>query len=181
VNGRHFERHRSMLELLVSEGALFGVGVSFASTFPDWDHPHMVIHMIAGIDDPRLLLEAERRKILLLGYKVWGRGQSLAERRGSRIEARIAEWYRLLPLIARRHHVSFDTLAIEQMNPSRMFLRQEDYDRRFMGSEGSFGLYVDAVTRTYALSSYSPERKAWTSILEMFLDVRSASDRAQVA
>jgi hypothetical protein len=175
VNGRHFERHREVLERLTSEKQLFGVGVSYHDRIPDWDYENMVLHLIAGVNRPEVLDEARRRmKVLLLGYKCFGRGKKLFEVRQQQVEATLASWYRELAWVAREHHVSFDNLAIEQLKPARLFRELSDYERQYMGPEGQFSMYVDAVTQTFALSSYSPERFAWSHLREMFGTVRKS-------
>jgi hypothetical protein len=51
------------------------------------------------------------------------------------------------------------------------------YDTRYMGDEGRFSLYLDAVTQTYCTSIYTPQiqRRAWAdlTIADMFQDVRN--------
>jgi len=175
VNGRHLDRHRPQLERLISAGAVFGVGVSVFGRVPDWDYEHMVVHMIAGVDDPALLDDLPSRKVLVLGYKDHGRGIGFRGRHDERVTANIARWYRELLWLAREHHLSFDTLAISQLRPERLFRSPELYARRFMGAEGQFSMYVDGVMREYAVSSYSAERRPWTDIVSMFQAVRSGT------
>lgn len=172
VNGRHLERHLDTLQQLTSEGSLFGVGISFFQNLPEWDYPHKVIHMIAGVDNPRILDGAPRQKILLLGYKSYGRGLDFKTKKDTAVRDNIALWFRSLLWIAREHHVSFDTLAISQMKPERLFKSRETYEKRYMGDEGEFSMYVDGVKEEYALSSYSPDRHKWTDIISMFQHVR---------
>lgn len=175
VNGRHLERSLTLLKELTGEGSLFGVGVSFHKELPQWDYPHLVHHMIAGVDSPAVLDGIDRPlKILLLGYKRFGRGEKLFEVRPEPVQRLIAQWHRELPAIAAKHHLSFDNLAIEQLAPRRLFRDQARYDARFMGEEGAFGMYIDAVTQTFALSSYSVERRPWSTMADMFGLVRTA-------
>lgn len=179
VNGRHFERHRDVLERLTKEGQLFGVGVSYHDSIPDWDYEHMVLHLIAGVNPPSVLDEAQRSmKVLLLGYKRFGRGKKLFEIRSQQVQDTIAAWYRELFVVAKRHHVSFDNLAIDQLKPQRVFKDPSAYARQYMGPEGQFSMYVDAVTETFALSSYSAERFPWSTMREMFATVRSGQGYA---
>lgn len=174
VNGRHFERSREALDLLTSEGSLFGVGVSFYREVPDWEWPNMVVHLIAGVDSPEVLDEAKRPlKLLLLGYKEFGRGKRMISVKRQEVSARIQQWYRELPAIARQHHVSMDNLAIAQLEPRRLFTSEADYLRRHMGEEGSFSMYIDAVTKTFGVSSYSDTRLPWTNLPAMFAQVRA--------
>jgi hypothetical protein len=173
VNGRHFARHRETLERLTRDGQLFGVGVSYHDSIPDWDYEHMVLHLIAGVNHPFVLDAATRRmKVLLLGYKWFGRGKKFFEMRPQPVQDIIAAWYRELFHVAQSHHVSFDNLAIEQLKPERLFKDPETYRRQYMGPEGQFSMYVDAVTETFALSSYSAERFAWSDMQDMFGQVR---------
>lgn len=175
VNGRHFEQHREVLERLTGEGQLFGVGVSFSKEhgLPRWDYPHMVLHLIAGVDHPSVLDEAKQRmKVLLLGYKRFGRGAKLFEVRTKEVQDTLAAWYRELFVVAQNHHLSFDNLAIDQLKPERLFKDPAAYQQQYMGPEGQFSMYIDAVTETFALSSYSAERFAWSNMRDMFAQVR---------
>ena len=173
VNGRHLARSRAMLERLISDGQLFGVGVSYHDRLPDWDYEHMVLHLIAGVNAPAVLDEATRRmKVLVLGYKQFGRGKKLFEIRQKQVQDTIASWYRELFVVAREHHLSFDNLAIDQLKPSRVFKDIDAYAQQYMGPEGQFSMYVDAVTETFALSSYSPDRFGWSNMHDMFAQVR---------
>ncbi len=177
VNGRHFERHRPVLERLTQEGQLFGVGVSFSKEhgLPNWDYEHMVLHLIAGVDHPSVLDEAKQRmKVLLLGYKRFGRGAKLFEIRTKEVQDTLAAWYRELFVVAQNHHLSFDNLAIEQLKPERLFKSVDTYRSQYMGPEGQFSMYIDAVTETFALSSYSAERFPWTHMRDMFAHVRQS-------
>lgn len=173
VNGRHFERHRAVLERLTREGQLFGVGVSYHEALPDWDYENMVLHLIAGVNAPSVLDTAPRRmKVLLLGYKRFGRGAKLFEVRTKQVQDTLASWYRELFWVAQEHSLSFDNLAIEQLKPERLFANPQDYARQHMGPEGQFGMYLDAVNETFALSSYSPDRFPWSDMPGMFAQVR---------
>lgn len=175
VNGKHFARHRALLERLTGDGVLYGVGFSYDDRLPDWDYEHLVVHLIAGVHTPAVLDAATRRhKVLLLGYKQFGRGKKLFEIRKDIVQSTIAQWYRELFVVARKHHLSFDNLAIEQLRPQRLFADPAAYERQFMGEEGMFGMYLDAVTQTFALSSYSADRHAWTNLPEMFASVRAS-------
>ena len=175
VNGRHFERSRALLEMLTSEGHLFGVGISYHDSIPDWDYEHMVLHLIAGVNPPSVLDGAKKRfKVLLLGYKQFGRGKKLFEIRGQEVQNTIAAWYRELFVVAQNHHLSFDNLAIDQIKPQRVFKDASTYTSQYMGPEGQFSMYVDAVTETFALSSYSPDRFEWSNMQGMFAQVRTS-------
>lgn len=176
VNGRHLARSVDRLERFIGDKALFGVGVSYWEGMIDWEYEHKVIHMINGIDSPEVLDNWEKgQKILLLGYKNFGRGIKYNEKNAEKVLALINQWYRELIWIAKDHKVSFDTLAITQMNPRRLFANVAEYDQRFMGEEGQFSMYVDGVTETFAVSSYSEKRFEWSNINDMFKVVRNVA------
>jgi len=175
INGRHFARSKDTLLQLVADKDLFGIGLSIYNKLEDWDYPHLIHHAIAGITDPHLLMDSPQPlNVLVLGYKSFGRGAAIMNLQPSFVNNNIAAWYRLLPLLAQKHSLSFDNLAIEQLAPRRLFLNQADYAHRYMGPEGLFSMYVDAVTQTYALCSYDDNKIPWRalSIEEMFQDVR---------
>ena len=68
--------------------------------------------------------------------------------------------------------VSFDNLAIKQLDVKRL-LTKEEWNEFYMGDDGGFTMYVDMVNREFAKSSTSTER--WTitnDIKEMFDKVR---------
>lgn len=180
VNGRHFQAHRPLLEKLTGEGQLFGVGVSFSKEhgLPQWDYPNLVLHLITGVDHPSVLDNAQRMKVLLLGYKRFGRGAKLFEVRPQAVQDNLAAWYRELFVVAQTHHLSFDNLAIEQLQPQRLFHDPAAYQRQYMGPEGQFSMYLDAVQQTFALSSYSAERFAWSNMRDMFAQVRQGQGYA---
>lgn len=175
VNGRHLARHRPLLETLIGRGHVFGVGVSFFEKLPDWDYEHMVIHMIAGVDKPEALDGADRRKLLLLGYKDFGRGAKYRKAFTDSVAKNIDQWFRELPVLGIKHHLSFDTLAISLLRPDRLFIDPEVYKKRYMGDEGQFSMYIDGVTQTCAISSYSADRHAWTDIGSMYQLIRQTA------
>lgn len=182
VNGRHLERHLGTLRMLTGEGSLFGVGVSFHTELPKWDYEHLVVHLITGVNPPSVLDSAERKmKVLLLGYKRFGRGRDLFELHPEPVTRRMAQWYRELFTVAHNHHLSFDALAIEQLNPRRLFRSAEAYERQYMGPEGECSMYLDAVTQTFATSSYSDQRARWTDMRSMFAAVRAGQGFAVAA
>lgn len=155
VNGKHLERHKDRLNNFTKNKLLYGVGVSWHNTLPSWDYEHMVIHMIAGIHHPKFLDTITDKKILLLGFKQHGRGININQ---DIVQNNINSWYREIFQVAKNNHMSFDNLAIEQIKPQRLFINPESFNLRFMGEEGKFGMYMDAVTKKYALSSYSNQQ-----------------------
>lgn len=180
VNGRHLDRHLPLLKRLTADKVVFGVGVSFFERLPDWDYENLVVHMIAGVDDPAVLDGASARKLLILGYKNFGRGVKFRSKQSEKVQANIDQWYRELIWMVKEHRISFDTLAISLLKPNRLFKSQDVYTQRFMGEEGQFSMYVDGVEQKYAISSYSADLENWSEIVKMFADVRTRS-KAQLS
>ena len=64
--------------------------------------------------------------------------------------------------------VSFDNLALKQL-PVREQMSDEDWEKFYMGDDGQFTMYIDAVKREFAKNSTSTERWPITGdIAEMF-------------
>ena len=68
--------------------------------------------------------------------------------------------------------ISFDNLAIKQLEPKRL-MSEKDYKEFYMGDDGAFTCYVDAVNRQFAKSSVSTERyDLMDDIADMFKVVK---------
>ena len=71
--------------------------------------------------------------------------------------------------------ISFDNLAIEQLNPKRL-MSEEQYKEFYMGDDGSHTCYVDLVKKEFAISSTSIERyPLLDDIRDMFAIVTKSS------
>ena len=66
--------------------------------------------------------------------------------------------------------ISFDNLAIKQLEPNRL-MSDEDYEEFYMGDDGSFTMYVDAVNRQFAQSSVSTNRYPLMEDIKDMFDV----------
>ena len=116
--------------------------------------------------------------MLILGYKVFRRGEALYERDSTNIDFLIQYMYDVLPEMVNNgwfNTVSFDNLAIEQLKPRRL-LTAEQYDEFYMGDDGSHTMYVDLVNNEFAVSSTATERfPVMDNIKDMFDKVREVS------
>ena len=163
VNQKHFMEDQERIKYLVDNKLIYGLGISLtdpSTVFIDRvkQYPNAVIHVIAGlvgIDDLKALA-SNNLKILILGYKQFRRGQILYNQESSIIEKRINILKEnLKEVLSWFEVVSFDNLAIKQLDPSRL-LSKEKYDEFFMGNDGEFTMYIDCVNETYSISSVSP-------------------------
>ena len=68
--------------------------------------------------------------------------------------------------------VSFDNLAIKQLNPKRL-MSDEQWNQFYLGDDGKFSMYIDLVNQEFAKSSVSIERYPITAdIRDMFNKVK---------
>lgn len=160
VNQKHFMQNVSFLKDLTKKKLIWGLGISLIK--PDINFiqtikmfPNAVIHVIYKIV-PWSYLEAlagQGFKILILGYKTIRRGKRY------QFELKTANEKNLYNNLHHLEHmfdvVSFDNLAIKQLEVERLFKSKEDFERYYMGNDGNFSFYIDMVKEEYALNSTS--------------------------
>lgn len=182
INQVHFMRDYELVKFLVDSKLIYGLGISLTNArdekFLDLvkQFPNAVIHVIAGLVSIRDLqyLADHGLKILLLGYKQFRRGESLYSKDSKIIDQKIQDLKDNLEQVASWFDVvSFDNLAIKQLDPKRI-LTDEEYDEFFMGNDGFATMYVDCVEEEFAVSSTSTERyPIKDNIIDMFNVIRS--------
>lgn len=175
INEYHFKKELPRIERLIADKHVYGVGYSYNTIPCDWDYEHLVQHVIVGTTPYSKLEEITQtcKKVLLLGFKKHtGRGDVFYRKKNELVDANIRTWYAGLFHAARKAHLSFDNLAIAQLNPSRLFSKPEAYDEMFMGKDGAYSMYLDAVEQTYSISSTGVDKIPYTGdIREMFSHV----------
>ena len=185
VHQDDFMNNLEFLRMLRDEELIWGIGVSVSYVTDELiealhEFPNAVCHIIAGIATETVInkLANNNLKVLILGYKVFRRGEALYERDSTNIDFLIQYMYDVLPDMVNNgwfNTVSFDNLAIEQLKPSRL-LTKEQYDEFYMGDEGSHTMYVDLVNNEFAVSSTATERfPVMDNIKDMFDKVREVS------
>ena len=167
VNQGHLKPFFSMLEFLIKEDLVKGIGISITSNNFKYVEmlkgltDHVVYHVIAGVNKVEiidtLMNVGNPCKVLVLGYKKFGFG---VQYHNTEIDNEIRRWYMSLPKYIGKCLLSFDNLAIEQLNIKRLFTSQ-GWDRFFMGEDFSHSMYIDAVKQQYAPTSRSSERKSF--------------------
>lgn len=168
VNQVHFMHNIDLLKELTDKKLIYGLGISYIGGRHKncidaiKQFPNAVVHVINGIVhmDSLEALAHNDLKILVLGYKEFRRGKTLYDECGSQINYLKAQFYDLLPKMVDDGWfkcISFDNLAIKQLEPKRL-MSEEDYKSFFMGMDGEYTMYVDAVNRQFAKSSVSTER-----------------------
>ena len=178
VNQIHFEKKHELIKKLVDEKLIYGLGVSLVNPTKYFielikQYPNAVIHVINGVLKPSDIkaLENNNLKMLILGYKHLRRGNEYFEEEQKDIEVKHQWLYENLEDIIQKFKVvSFDNLAIEQLDVKRL-LTQEEWDEFYMGDDGKVTYYVDMVDRKFAQSSTAPFNKRYDlldSVDDMF-------------
>ena len=178
VNQIHFEKKHELIKKLVDEKLIYGLGVSLVNPTKHFielikQYPNAVIHVINGVLNPSDIkaLENNNLKMLILGYKHLRRGNEYFEEEQNDIETKQRWLYENLEDIIQKFKVvSFDNLAIEQLDVKRLLTREE-WDEFYMGDDGKVTYYVDMVERKFAQSSTAPINKRYDlldSVDDMF-------------
>lgn len=181
VNQYHLKQNIPLLEKLISEKLICGLGISFSfasDLLVDFaqKHSNVVIHVINGLITENQLefLFNKNLKILILGYKDFGRGIEYNKSERNFIITQNQKYlYRFLPQIIKKFNtVSFDNLAVTQLNVRRVFT-SDLWEQFFLGEDGSNTMYIDLVKKEFALNSRSNIRyNLLNNITDMFNIVR---------
>jgi hypothetical protein len=160
VNHLHVNRDGEKLKSLMETNAVRGLGISYRKEYPinfdKWfiEHPNVVLHVIAGIDEVDDVLALPFNKVLILGYKTFGFG---VEYYSDEVERNLQRWLWWVSKFFGKKTVSFDNLSVEQLR-IRRFFTQEKWDEFYQG-EHSF--YIDAVAQEFRPSSRDARRTPW--------------------
>lgn len=173
INESHFPKNKELLERLISERLIYGLGISIqkynkeAVTFAK-RHRGTVLHLINGIFKDYDKIADQNLKILILGYKKFGRGSAYYS---PEIQGQMDKTKQMLPrLFGRFAVISFDNLAIEQFELKKL-ISKEDYDQMYMGDDGEGSMYIDLVEGTFARSSTSTQRYALKKDIKSMFEV----------
>lgn len=163
INQKEWEETK--INYLINNQLIYGLGVSFTNVDDEvWDkilsYPNAVVHLIAGYHSRDVFeyFANKGAKILILGYKNWGRGEDYFKNYSNQIMVRMRELKEILPtLFTRCKVVSFDNLSIKQLD-IRTVIGEEKWKEFYMGDDGQYTMYVDMVKQECAKSSTSPDR-----------------------
>lgn len=183
VNQRHFEQKQELIKKLVDEKLIYGLGVSLVNPTDEFisliqEYPNAVIHVINGVLKPSDIatLSNKNLKMLILGYKQLRRGNEWYSTDHENIIIK-QMWLKenLGGIINNFKVVSFDNLAIEQLEVQRL-MSKEEWDEFYMGDDGSMTYYIDMVEQKFARSSTADFGKRYDlldSVDEMFKKIVS--------
>lgn len=165
----HDDSDREYIAGVKEGGYLKGVGVSFRSIGSSWsmifnELGEIVVHVIAGVESPPVIQALKdyasvvdvEPKFLILGYKTAGRGEDYILKNSGDVRGKILDWRDWLGNNIGEYNMSFDNLAINQLNV-KDHVPDEKWDERYLGEEGQFSMYIDAVEEEYSVSSFYDE------------------------
>lgn len=171
VNQKHFEAKQDMIKKLYSSKLIHGLGVSLVEPTYEFiklikQYPNAVIHTIAGITDitDYRLLALNDLKVLILGYKNIGRGENYLDddvKLNNYIETDmriLSYWIETMINDNWFNVISFDNLALEQLNVRRL-LNDDEWNEFYAGDEGSHTFFIDLVEKKFAKNSMTSDDK----------------------
>ncbi len=177
VNGLHVRRGAPRLKALQSNGLIHGIGVSAVSNgyntrafniedIYGYGLKNVVGHIIMGRVDFSQEPPYDQNELmpsyLLLGFKDFGRGVLFKDRRGyAEVNLKkMRRWVLCMHQIGIK--VSFDNLALEQGHLQEL-VEPSVWKSMYMGPDGMFTMFVDAVRKEWSVSSTTPrqDRVPW--------------------
>ena len=183
VNQFHFLENYELIKELQKENLIYGIGVSIIAPNNELIDKittvkNVVCHVINGVLSKTVTenLIDNNLRLLILGYKQLRRGIQYNENHKEMIENN-QKWLfeNLEGLLKRFKLVSFDNLAIEQLNVKRL-LNEKEWNEFYQGDDGTSTFYIDAVSQKFAQSSTAPFDKRFDiknlTVDEMFQKIR---------
>ena len=184
VHQNELNQNWDLVKSLVDERLIYGLGVSYHhNDIMFWnkvvkDIPNSVIHLIAGYHKletfEHIANYIPNAKILILGYKDFGRGhdyyrsQVFGENDLDIEENKLEKWLFNQKGIEKFKVVSFDNLALSQLN-IKEHLDNKTWEEFYQGDDGTHTMYIDAVNEQFAKTSTSIKRYSiLNNINEMF-------------
>ena len=180
VNQKHFEDEIIRLKYLCDSKQIYGLGVSLEEVTDKFLQnisffPNAVVHVIAGVVTEEQLrhLAYSNLKILVLGYKVFGRGEWYFNKFHKSVSRNLHDFRCIFQEMLDGRwftNIAFDNLALRQLD-IKSFLTEEQWQTFYMGDDGISTMYVDMVEGLFAQSSTSNVRHPLSKNIESMLAV----------
>lgn len=180
VNEQHLKMYKTLLSKFIENDLVKGLGISYTGKRKEDVKyfcnltDNVVFHLIMGVHEINLLdsISQLNNKVLILGYKHFRKGNTFYDKNQEEIDKRIYKWYIHLPKYFKSIIMSFDNLAISQLKLKRWFT-DKSWNEFYMGDDGTFTMYIDAVNNKYSKSSTSNKKYDINgSIAKMFKHIR---------
>jgi hypothetical protein len=160
LNQKSLEQHSEFMLLMAQQQIpVVGLGISIVDVNTldkiklALQYPNAVAHLILGVHSLEDIEKVKQvcPRILLLGYKKTGRGKLAYNQK---IEDNIIEIKNnIQQVLSGENVIAFDNLAIEQLGIYHI-VDPATWDMFYMGGEGQFTMYIDAVAWKCGPSSY---------------------------
>lgn len=183
VNQVHFLKHKEFIKSLTNGELIYGLGVSLTKSSDDLvssikEFSNAVIHVINGIIEIEELkkLYNHNLKILILGYKMVKKGVHYYSKTVENNKEILYD--NLKEIMDCFSVVSFDNLALEQLDVKRL-LTENEWDIFFMGDDGRDGfnsasMYIDLVDKKFTYNSCREDRyELLEDIKDMYLFLKN--------
>ena len=165
INQKHLYDNLDTLIDWQNNDLIHGIGISLADSSDARLIPaikqlkNVVMHVIDGcftaIDLDRLA--DNNINLLILGYKIKGRGVEYYNKHKDEIETNIKYLSEhLLEYKNRYNGFAFDNLSTEHLD-LKSKVSKDVWDAHYMGEEGAYTFFVSLVDNTYAISSMETE------------------------
>lgn len=188
MNMLHMKKFGPTIKRFQEDRLLYGLGISyrggdgFKYLPEDIDYSNVVFHMILGVhslgDCISVIKWCRARnitpKILLLGYKTYGKGKDYYNPELQKELDRWKEFSLQRLFMFEGVTISFDNLAIKQLELQTQ-VPKEDWELLYQGEDGNHTFYVDAVEGKVARTSTSDLRFAISetdTIVDIFNKVK---------
>ena len=181
LNQKHFMKYAMSLKNLATIGLVHGIGVSLTDSSDEKSYEMLssisntVVHVIDGLTAKEDIdnMSGKGIKMLVLGYKPIGRGKEYFNKHKAEINNNIKYLRDNLKEISKHFDVvSFDNLAIEHLDVESL-VKKDRWDELYMGDEGQYTFFIDAVNKKFAVSSLSKEQyDLMDNVDDMFRKVR---------
>lgn len=187
VRQEQFMNNLDMVEHLVNDGLIYGIGVSYSHSDERFlsevrKYDNAVIHVINGIttQDDFKFLKGNGLKVLILGYKDIRKGHEYLAENDTYVKWNQDYTFDTLGEMVKDNWfkvISFDNLAIKQLNVRRL-MPESEWNEFYMGDDGKFTFYIDMVNGTFARNSLCEKTHPIKNLTidEMFEIVRNDTE-----
>lgn len=150
VNEKDYEAGLSLIE----KELIYGLGVSVAEAKEEMlektkKFENVVFHIINKITKKETFEKLKERKVLVLGFKEKGRAKSGFQTNGE-LEKNLNFLMKNTKILV------FDNLALEQLKVKEK-IEAKIWEKYFLGNDGQFSMYYDAVSKKAFKSSLETE------------------------
>ena len=184
-NQKHFMKHAIDIKQLEMLGLIHGVGVSLTDStdlnlYVNLEmFDNVVVHTIDGLLTKTDIdnMSDKDIKLLILGYKILGRGVDYFNKYESVIDNNVKYLRDNIKEISKHFNViSFDNLALEHLD-IKSHIPNKEWERLYMGNEGEYTFFIDAVNKKFAVSSLAEKQyDLMDDVDDMFRKVREIAE-----